>query len=443
MRNETIAIHGGYEIDPTTKAVAVPIYQTVAYAFDSADHGAALFNLEVDGYRYTRISNPTTDVLERRVAALEGGVAALAVSSGQAALHYAILNLTECGSNIVSVPQLYGTTHTLFAHILPKLGITTRFADSDDPGAISALIDENTKAVFCESVGNPAGNICDVEALAKVAHENGIPLIVDNTVATPILLRPIDYGADVVVHSLTKFMGGHGTTLGGAIVDSGKFPWRKHPKRFQMFTEPDPSYHGLVYSEHYGAAAYIARCRSVCQRTMGSVLSPLNAFLLLQGIETVAIRVERHVENARRVAEFLRDDPRVEWLNFAGFPDNPHYVLAQKYFGGRACSLLTFGVLGGYEAGVRFYNALRLVTRLVNLGDAKSLACHPASTTHRQMAVEEQRRAGVTPETIRLSIGIEHIDDIVADLDQALEAAVSDGKPTGEKRIVPAGAERR
>ena len=426
MRNETIAIHGGYEVEPTTKAVAVPIYQTVAYAFDSAEHGAALFNLEVEGYRYTRIGNPTNDVLERRVAALEGGVAALTASSGQAALHYAVLNLTESGSNIVSVPQLYGTTHTLFAHILPKLGITVRFAGSDRPDAIEGLIDENTKAVFCESVGNPAGNICDVEALATIAHGHGVPLIVDNTVATPILLRPIEYGADIIVHSLTKFMGGHGTTLGGAVVDSGKFPWEKHAKRFPMFTEPDASYHGLVYVERYGAAAYIARCRSVCQRTMGSVLSPLSAFLLLQGIETVAVRVERHVENARRVAEFLRDDPRVEWVNFVGFPDNPYHALAKKYFDGRACSLLTFGVRGGYEGGTRFYDALKLVKRLVNLGDAKSLACHPASTTHRQMSAEEQRQAGVNPETIRLSIGIEHIDDIIADLDQALEAAVGD-----------------
>jgi O-acetylhomoserine (thiol)-lyase len=442
MRNETIAIHGGYEVEPTTKAVAVPIYQTVAYAFDSAEHGAALFNLEVEGYRYTRIGNPTNDVLERRVAALEGGIGALSASSGQAALHYAVLNLTESGSNIVSVPQLYGTTHTLFAHILPKLGITVRFAASDRPDTIEGLIDEDTKAVFCESVGNPAGNICDVEALANIAHEHGVPLIVDNTVATPILLRPIDYGADVIVHSLTKFMGGHGTTLGGAVVDSGKFPWKKHAKRFPMFTEPDPSYHGLVYAERYGAAAYIARCRSVCQRTMGSVLSPLSAFLLLQGIETVAVRVERHVENARRVAEFLRDDPRVEWVNFVGFPDNPYHALAQKYFGGRACSLLTFGVRGGYEGGTKFYDALKLVKRLVNLGDAKSLACHPASTTHRQMSAEEQRQAGVNPETIRLSIGIEHVDDIIADLDQALEAAVADGQwEIEESRLKsPAGA---
>jgi O-acetylhomoserine (thiol)-lyase len=422
VKRETIAIHGGYEDDPTTKAVAVPIYQTVAYAFDSAEHGAALFNLEVDGFRYTRISNPTTAVLERRVAALEGGVEALCVATGQAATNYSVINISELGSNIVSVPQLYGTTHTLFAHILPKQGITVRFAETDQPAAIEKLIDENTRAVFCESIGNPAGNICDIEALAGVAHRHGVPLIVDNTVATPILLRPIDYGADIVVHSLTKFMGGHGTTLGGIIVDSGKFPWRQHRRRFAMLNEPEPSYHGLVYTERYGVAAYIARCRSVCQRTTGSVLAPLSAFLLLQGIETLALRVERHVENGKRVAEFLRQHPRVEWITYAGFPDNPYYALAQKYFGGRACSLLTFGIVGGFEAGKKFYNALNLFKRLVNIGDAKSLACHPASTTHRQMSVEEQHQAGVRPEMIRLSVGIEHSDDIIADLDQALGA---------------------
>ena len=425
MRRETIAIHSGYEVDPTTKAVAVPIYQTVAYAFDSADHGAALFNLEVEGYRYSRISNPTTAVLERRVAALEGGLEALSVSTGQAALYYAVLNVTALGSNIVSVPQLYGTTYTLFGHVLPSQGVTVRFAASDAPEAIEALIDGQTRAVFCESVGNPAGNICDLEAVAGVAHAHGVPLIVDNTVATPILLRPIEYGADIVVHSLTKFMGGHGTTLGGIIVDSGRFPWQAHAARFPMFTQPDPSYHGLVYVEQFKEAAYIARCRSVYQRTTGAVLAPLSAFLLLQGIETVALRVERHVENSRRVAEFLRGDRRVEWVNYAGFPDSRYYGLAQKYLGGRACSLLTFGIKGGFAAGKQFYDALKLFTRLVNLGDAKSLACHPASTTHRQMSVEEQKKAGVSPEAIRLSVGIEHIDDILADLDQALGATES------------------
>src|SRR6266436_3504563 len=429
MRNETIAIHGGYEVEPTTKAAAVPIYQTVAYEFDSAEHGAALFNLEVEGYRYTRISNPTNEVLERRVAALEGGVEALSVSSGQAALHYAVLNLAESGRNIVSVPQLYGTTYTLFAHLLPGFGINVRFAESDHPAAIEKLIDGDTRAVFCESVGNPAGNICDIEALARVAHDHGVPLLVDNTVATPILLRPIEYGADIVVHSLTKFLGGHGTTLGGVIVDSGRFPWTAHAPRFPMFTRPDPSYHGLVYVDHFKEAAYIARCRSVYQRTTGAVLAPLSAFLLLQGIETVALRVERHVENSRRVAEFLRSDRRVEWVNYAGFADSPYHALAQKYLGGRACSLMTFGIKGGFAAGTKFYDALRLVKRLVNMGDAKSLACHPASTTHRQMSVDEQRKAGVSPEMIRLSVGIEHVDDIIADLDQALEATESHHPP--------------
>ena len=421
MRLETIAIHGGYETDPTTKAVAVPIYQTVAYAFDSADHGAALFNLEAEGFRYTRISNPTTEVLERRVAALERGVEALCVSSGQAAVNYAALNVAEPGRNIVSIPQLYGTTHTLFAYILPSQGVTVRFAESDRAADIERLIDENTRAVFCESVGNPAGNICDIEMLARVAHKHGVPLIVDNTVATPILLRPIEYGADIVVHSLTKFLGGHGTTLGGAIVDSGRFPWKEQADRFPTFSQPDPSYHGLVYTEHFKESAYIARCRSVYQRTTGSVLAPLSAFLLLQGIETVALRVERHVDNGRRVAEFLRNHPRVAWVNYAGFPENPYHSLACRYLGGRACSLMTFGIRGGFESAKRFYDALTLIKRLVNLGDAKSLACHPASTTHRQMSAEEQRKAGVEPETIRLSVGIEHIDDIIVDLDQALD----------------------
>src|SRR5215831_21097014 len=428
MRSETIAIHSGYEVDPTTHAVAVPIYQTVAYAFDSAAHGAALFNLEAEGFRYSRISNPTVEVLERRVAALEGGVAALCVSTGQAALNYALLNVTDLGCNIVSVPQLYGTTHTLFGHIFPRQGVTVRFAAGDQPADIEKLIDDGTRAVFCETVGNPAGNICDVEALADVAHRHGIPLIVDNTVATSILMKPIDFGADVVVHSLTKFMGGHGTTLGGAIVDSGRFPWRDHKHRFPMFNEPDASYHGLVYVDHFGDAAYAARCRSVYQRTTGAVLPPLSAFLLLQGIETVALRVERHVENAAKVAAFLRNDSRVAWVNYSGFCDSPYHALARKYLNGRACSLLTFGMRGGFDAGKRFYDALKLVKRLVNMGDAKSLACDPASTTHRQMSAEEQAKAGVKPEMIRLSIGIEHIDDIIGDLDQALDAAKAGGR---------------
>jgi O-acetylhomoserine (thiol)-lyase len=424
MRPETIALHYGYTADGRAPTTAVPIYQSAAYEFESAEHAAALFNLEVDGFRYSRISNPTNEVLERRVAAMEGGLQALSVSSGQAAMHFATVNLTAPGTNIVSVPQLYGTTYTLFAHLLPTMGVTVRFAVNDSPAAIEALIDENTRAVYCESVGNPAGNVCDIEALATVAHAHGVPLIVDNTVATPVLLRPIQFGADIVVHSLTKFMGGHGTTMGGIIVDSGKFPWAKYGSRFSMFTQPDPSYHNLVYTEHFGDAAYIGRCRSVYQRTLGSVLSPLNAFLLLQGIESVAVRMDRHVENARRVAEFLRDDARVEWVNYAGFAESPYYHLTQKYLGGRACSIMTFGIRGGLTAGAQFYNALSLVKRVVNLGDSKSLACHPASTTHRQMSGDEQLKAGVTPEMIRVSIGIEHIDDILADLDQALDVAV-------------------
>ncbi len=423
MKRETIAIHGGYQTDPTTKAVAVPIYQTIAFEFDSAEHGAALFNLEVKGNIYTRIGNPTNTVLEKRVAQLEGGVEGLSVSSGMAAIHYALVNIAEMGHNIVSIPQLYGATYTLLAHILPKQGIAGRFAASERPEDVEKLIDENTRAVFCESVGNPAGNVADIEGLARVAHKHGVPLIVDNTIATPILLRPIEYGADVVVHSMTKFMGGHGTTLGGMIVDSGKFPWREHAEKFYMLNKPEIAYHGVVYTEHYGDAAFVARCRTVAQRNTGSTLSPFNAFLVLQGIETMALRVERHVENARKVAEFLRAHRMVEWVNYAGFPDNPLYPMAQRYMGSRRCSLLTFGVKGGFEAGTKCFNALNLFKRMVNMGDAKSLVCHPASTTHRQLTPEEQAKAGVTPEMIRLSVGIEHIDDILEDLGQALDRA--------------------
>lgn len=425
MKRETIAIHAGYDGDPTTKAVAVPIYQTVAFEFDSAEHGAALFNLEVPGNIYTRIGNPTNTVLEKRVAALEGGVEALSVSSGMASIEYAVANITEAGNNIVSTPQLYGATYTLFAHIFPKRGVGGRFAATDRPEDVEKLIDENTRAVFCESVGNPAGNVADVEGLARVAHKHGVPLIVDNTVATPVLLRPIEYGADIVVHSMTKFMGGHGTTIGGMIVDGGMFPWREHSERFYMLNRPEPSYHGVVYTEQFGPAAYIARCRTVCQRNTGATLSPFNGFLLLQGIETMALRVERHVQNGRKVAEFLRNHKRVEWVNYAGFPDSPLYPMAKRYLGDNTCSLMTFGVKGGFAAGTKCFNALRLFKRMVNMGDAKSLSCHPASTTHRQLTPEEQLKVGVRPEMIRLSVGIEHIDDILADLDQALEASAA------------------
>src|SRR5271163_4050183 len=384
MKRETLAIHAGYDGDPTTKAVAVPIYQTIAFEFDSAAHGAALFNLEVQGNIYTRIGNPTNTVLEKRVAALEGGVDALSVSSGMAAIEYSLINIAEMGNNIVSTPQLYGATYTLLAHIFPKRGIEGRFAKTDHPDDIEKMIDENTRAVYCESVGNPAGNVADLEGLARVAHKHGVPLIVDNTIATPILLRPIEYGADVVVHAMTKFMGGHGTTLGGMIVDSGKFPWLQYADRYSMLTRPEVAYHGVVYTEHYGAAAFVARCRTVCQRNTGSTLSPFNGFLLLQGVETMALRVERHVENARKLAEYLRDHKRVEWVNYAGFPDSPLYPMAKRYLGSRCVSLLTFGVKGGFEAGTKCFDALKLFKRMVNMGDAKSLACHPASTTHRQ-----------------------------------------------------------
>jgi O-acetylhomoserine (thiol)-lyase len=424
MRDETLAIHAGFDADPATKAVAVPIYQTAAYQFDSADHGAALFNLEEEGYRYSRIANPTVAVLEERVAALEGAAGALATASGQAALYYAFANVALAGHNIVSTPQLYGTTHTLLHNMLPAQGVAGRFAQGDSAEALEACIDANTRAVFCETVGNPAGNICDIEAIARMAHAHGVPLIVDNTVATPVLLKPAQYGADIIVHSLTKFMGGHGSAMGGMLVDAGRFDWMAQAARFPQFTTPDESYHGLVYAERFGARAFVARARSVYQRTTGAILSPMSAFLLLQGIETVALRIDRHVENARAVADFLSSDDRVAWVNYAGFPESPYHALAQKYLGGRPASLLTFGVKGGFEAGKDFYDALGLIKRLVNIGDAKSLACHPASTTHRQMPEAEQRKAGVTPETIRLSVGIEHRDDIIADLDQALAAAM-------------------
>jgi O-acetylhomoserine (thiol)-lyase len=422
MHNATLALHAGYKPDPHTKAVAVPIYQNVAYAFDDAEHGAALFNLEKPGFRYSRIANPTTSVLEERVAALECGVGSLCVASGMAALTYALLNIANIGSNIVSVPQLYGTTHTLLNSLLRDFGIEARFAENDSPAAVEKLIDRNTKAVYAETVGNPAGNICDLAGLAEVAHRHGVPLVVDNTVATPILLQPIRFGADIVVHSLTKYMGGHGTTMGGAIVDGGNFKWKDYPEKFPQFNEPEPSYHGMVYADHFPRTAFIERCRSYHQRISGAVLSPFNAFLLLQGIETVALRVERHVQNGRAIANYLRDHRKVEWVSYAGFPDSPYFDLCQKYLRGNACALITFGIKGGFAAGTKFYDSLNLVLRLVNLGDAKSLACHPASTTHRQMSAENQLKAGVTPEMIRMSIGIEYDLDIIADLEQALDA---------------------
>ena len=423
MRDETKLIHSGYTTDPTTHAVATPIYQTVAYEFDSAQHGADLFNLAVPGNIYTRIMNPTNDVLEQRVADLEGGVGALVVSAGSAAITYAIQNITSVGTNIVATPQLYGGTYTLFAHMLPNQGVEVRFAEDDSAAAVAKLIDDKTRAVFCESIGNPSGNIIDIEAFAKVAHEHGLPLIVDNTVATPMLIKPIRYGADIVVHSLTKYMGGHGNSLGGVIVDSGKFPWAEHADRFPMMSQPEPSYHGVVYTEAMGPAAYIGRARTVPLRNTGSTLSPFNAFLLMQGLETLALRMERHCHNAHVVANYLASHAKVSKVNFAGLPGDPYHALAQKYCDGNPASLLTFEVKGGFDSAVKFYDQLGLIKRLVNIGDTKSLACHPASTTHRQMTAEEQAQAGVTEGMVRLCIGIEHEDDILADLEQALAVA--------------------
>ena len=423
MKLETLAVHAGFKPDPTTKSVAVPIYQTTSYAFDSTQHGADLFDLKVPGNIYTRIMNPTNGVLEERVAAMEGGVAALAVASGMAAITYAIQTIAQAGDNIVSVSKLYGGTYNLFAHTFPRQGITVKFAPHNDVAALEALIDDNTKAVFCETIGNPAGNIVDIEALAQAAHRRGVPLIVDNTVASPALCRPIEYGADIVVHALTKYMGGHGTTIAGCIVDSGKFPWTEHKSRFPMLNEPDPSYHGVVYTEAFGPAAFIGRCRVVPLRNTGAALSPFNAFLILQGIETLSLRMERHNENALKVANFLKNHPQVSWVNYGGLPDHPEHGLAKKYFGGLPASIMSFGIKGGHAAGARFIDALQLILRLVNIGDAKSLACHPASTTHRQLGPEELKSAGVTDDMVRLSIGIEHIDDILDDIRQALDAA--------------------
>ena len=423
MKDETIAIHSGFGSDPTTHAVAVPIYQTVAYQFDDAQHGADLFNLAVPGNIYTRIMNPTQAVLEERVAGLEGGIAALALSAGSAAVTYSILNLASVGDNVVSVPQLYGGTYTLFAHTLPGMGIEVRFAEGDGPDDLAKLIDGRTRAIFCESIGNPAGNIVDLAAVSDLARAHGIATIVDNTVATPALLKPVQHGFDIVVHSLTKYMGGHGNSLGGAIVDSGNFPWVEHAGRYPMFSTPEPSYHGVVYTDALGPAAYIGRARTVPLRNTGSAISPFNAFLIMQGLETLNLRMERHCDNALAVAKHLQDHPGVAWVNYAGLPGDRYHDLAVRYMDGRASGILTFGLKGGFENGVRFYDALQLFKRLVNIGDARSLACHPASTTHRQLTEAEQLRVGVRPEMIRLSVGIEHIDDIIEDLDQALAVA--------------------
>jgi O-acetylhomoserine (thiol)-lyase len=423
MKDETIAIHAGYASEPTTHSVAVPIYQTVAYEFDSAKHGADLFNLEVAGNIYTRIMNPTADVLEKRMAELEGGIAGLALSAGSAAINYAILTIAKAGSNVVSVPQLYGGTYTLFAHMLPGLGVEVRFAEDDRPASLEKLIDGKTAALFLETMGNPAGNVADIEAIAAMAHRHGVPVIADATVTPPTITKSIAHGVDIVVHSMTKYIGGHGNSLGGMIVDSGNFPWAEHPDKYPMLTEPEPAYHGVVYTEAFGPAAYIARTRTVPLRNTGSAISPLNAFLIIQGLETLALRMERHTANAMAVAEHLKGHDRVAWVSYAGLPDSPYYELAQKYTGGRPSGLVSFGVKGGYEPGVRLYDALKIFKRLVNIGDVRSLAAHPASTTHRQMTEAEQASAKVSPDLIRLSVGIEHIDDILEDLDQALAAS--------------------
>ena len=421
MKLETLSIHAGYSPEATTKAVAVPIYQTTSYAFDNTQHGADLFDLKVQGNIYTRIMNPTTAVLEQRLTQLEGGIGSLAVASGMAAITYAIQTIAEAGDNIVSVSTLYGGTYNLFAHTLPKQGIEVRFFDYRDPAALEALIDDKTKLVFAESIGNPLGNIVDIQAISDIAHRHGVPVIVDNTVATPILHRPFEHGVDIVVHSLTKYIGGHGNSIGGVIIDSGKFPWGDYKERFPSLNTPDPSYHGVNYVEALGAAAYIARARVVPLRNTGAALSPFNTFLILQGLETLALRIERHSDNALKVAEYLRQHAKVKWVKYAGLPDHPEHALVHRYLSGKASGILSFGVQDGKEGGARFIDALQLITRLVNIGDAKSLACHPATTTHRQLDEKELKKAGVSEDMVRISVGIEHVDDIIADIAQALD----------------------
>lgn len=421
MKLESLALHHGYTSEATTKAAAVPIYQTTSYTFDNTQHGADLFDLKVAGNIYTRIMNPTNDVLEQRVAAMEGGIAALAVASGMAAITYSIQCLCKAGDNIVSTSQLYGGTYNLFAHTFPAQGIQVRMCDHDDFSAFEAAIDENTKAIFCESIGNPAGNIVDLKTLSELAHKKGVPLIVDNTVATPFLCRPFEHGADIVVHSLTKYIGGHGTSVGGIIVDSGKFDWTADKKRFAILNEPDPSYHGVVYTEALGAAAYIGRCRVVPLRNTGSALSPMNAFQIMQGLETLGLRMERHCENAEKLATYLQQHDKVSWVNYAALEDSPYQQTCQKITGGKASGILSFGIKGGIEAGTQFIDALEMILRLVNIGDAKSLACHPASTTHRQLNPDELKAAGVSQDLVRISVGIEAIEDIIADVSQALD----------------------
>jgi len=423
MKLETLALHAGYDGDPTTRAATTPIYQTTSFTFDNTQHGADLFNLAVPGNIYSRIMNPTNALLEARLTAMEGGVGALALASGMAAITYAIQCICRAGDNIVSTSQLYGGTYNLFAHTFPTQGIEVRMSSLNDPASMEKLIDDKTRALFCETIGNPAGNVVDIEAMAKIAHRHGVPLIVDSTVATPYLCKVFDYGADIAVHSLTKYMGGHGTTIGGAIVDSGKFDWKAQADKFPMLNQPDPSYHGVIYTEALGAAAYIGRCRVVPLRNTGAALSPTNAFLIMQGLETLGLRMERHCQNSLAVARYLEQHPQVEWVNYAGLESSPYHALCQRLLGGQASGILSFGIKGGETAGARFIDALQMILRLVNIGDAKSLACHPASTTHRQLNEDELAQAGVSKEMVRLSIGIEHIDDIIADIEQALQAS--------------------
>ena len=423
MKLESLALHHGYESEATTKSAAVPIYQTTSYTFDNTQHGADLFDLKVPGNIYTRIMNPTTAVLEQRIAEMEGGIGALAVASGMAAITYSIQCLTRAGDNIVSTSQLYGGTYNLFAHTFPQQGIDVRMCDHDDFEKMESLIDDKTRALFCESIGNPAGNVVDIKKLSEIAHRHGIPVIVDNTVATPYICQPFKLGADIVIHSLTKYIGGHGVAIGGVIVDSGKFDWAANKERFPLFNQPDPSYHGVVYTEALGPAAFIGRCRVVPLRNTGAAISPHNAFLILQGLETLGLRMERHCQNAEKVAGHLASHPKITWVNYAALPDSPYYENCQNMCGGRASGILSFGIKGGKEAGARFIDALQMILRLVNIGDAKSLACHPASTTHRQLNPDELKAAGVSEDLVRISVGIEHIDDIIADIDQALEKA--------------------
>ncbi|MCR8921999.1 aminotransferase class I/II-fold pyridoxal phosphate-dependent enzyme [Dasania sp. GY-MA-18] len=422
MKLESLALHHGYESEATTKAAAVPIYQTTSFTFDNTQHGADLFDLKVPGNIYSRIMNPTNDVLEQRLAAMEGGIASLCVASGMAAITYAIQCICEVGSNIVSTSQLYGGTYNLFAHSLPKQGIEARMISHDDYAGFENAIDENTKLIFCESIGNPAGNIVDIEKLAEIAHRHGIPLMVDNTVASPFLCRPFELGADIVIHSLTKYIGGHGTTIGGIIIDSGKFDWVANKKRFAVLNEPDPSYHGVVYTEALGPAAFIGRCRVAPLRNTGAALSAQSAFNIMQGLETLGLRMERHCENAEKLANYLQNHEKVEWVNYAALANSPYYETCQKITGGKASGILSFGIKGGLQAGTQFIDALQMILRLVNIGDAKSLACHPASTTHRQLNEQELAAAGVSADLVRISVGIENIDDIIADVEQALAA---------------------